>query len=56
MRLDLRSLERELDAQAYLFDDPTAYRAGVRDALAAVQRDADAGLLGDRRARASRPA
>lgn len=53
MRVDLRSLEHELAARAYLFDDPTAYKAGIRDALAAVQEDADVALADERRGRAS---
>ncbi len=31
-------LRRELLSQAYLFDDPRAYAAGVEDALAALER------------------
>lgn len=32
----LHALERRLLGQSHLFDDPHAYQAGVRDALAAV--------------------
>lgn len=34
-------LERLVD-QAYLFDDPGAYEAGVRDAVEAIEASADA--------------
>ena len=33
----VEELQRELLAQSYLFDDPSAYEAGVLDALASVQ-------------------
>ena len=32
----LHALERRLIDQSHLFDDPGAYQAGVRDALAAI--------------------
>lgn len=38
----MEHLTERLLAQAYLFDDPSAYRAGVKDALASLE---EAGLL-----------
>lgn len=48
VRLDLPGLRRQLEEQAHLFDDPRTYRAGVADALEAVQQVAEA-QLGARR-------
>lgn len=36
--MDLEELERRLTRNAFLFDDPRTYRAGVADALDAVRR------------------
>ncbi len=36
--MDLSELKRRLVANAFLFDDPHAYAAGVTDALDAVRR------------------
>lgn len=36
--MDLSELNRRLVANAFLFDDPRAYAAGVTDALDAVRR------------------
>ncbi len=36
--MDLSELNRRLVANAFLFDDPRAYAAGVSDALDAVRR------------------
>ncbi|MDP8961120.1 MAG: hypothetical protein M3N32_05830 [Actinomycetota bacterium] len=36
--MDLSELNRRLVANAFLFDDPHAYAAGVTDALDAVRR------------------
>lgn len=36
--MDLSELNRRLVANAFLFDDPPAYAAGVTDALDAVRR------------------
>ena len=35
---DLDALRRRLTSQAFLFDDPSAYTAGVEHAIAAVQQ------------------
>ncbi len=35
---DLDALRRRLTSQAFLFDDPTAYTAGVERTIAAVQQ------------------
>ncbi len=36
--MDLSELNRRLVANAFLFDDPRAYAAGVSDAIDAVRR------------------
>lgn len=38
-------VRRRLLAQAYLFDDPGAYEAGVEDALAAIVQVDEASLV-----------
>lgn len=46
MNPTLEDLEHELETQAHLFDRPSDYQAGVKDALAAVSRTIEMEVIG----------